>query len=114
FYHGRGCSRCNRTGFHGRTGVFELLELDEPLANTLRSGDSEAFAREARRQRGFRSLVLNALDYAVQGTTALSEVLALSGQVEDLKIGPVDPLVPDVRGLTESLDRAPSRPNASH
>jgi MSHA biogenesis protein MshE len=114
FYRGRGCSRCNRTGFHGRTGVFELLELDEALANTLRSGDSEAFGREARRQRGFRSLVLNALDYAVQGVTALSEVLALSGQVEDLKIGAVDPLVPDVRGLTDSHERAPPRPTPSH
>ena len=114
FYRGRGCSRCNRTGYHGRTGVFELLELDEELANTLRSGDSEAFARQARRQRGFRPLVLNALDYAVQGVTALSEVLALSGQVEDLKIGLVDPLVPDVRPLTDQHGRVVPRPNPSH
>ena len=99
FFQGRGCSRCNRTGFYGRTGVFELLELDEELANTLRSGDSEAFGREARRQRGFRSLVLNALDLAVQGDTALSEVLALSGQVDDLKIGDVDPLLPDLLAM---------------
>jgi MSHA biogenesis protein MshE len=114
FYEGRGCSRCNRTGFHGRTGVFELLELDEELANTLRSGNSEAFARQARRQRGFRSLVLNALDYAVQGDTALSEVLALSGQVEDLKIGEVDPLLPDMRVLNAARDRVAPRNPANH
>ena len=114
FHHGRGCSRCNRTGYHGRTGVFELLELDEELANTLRSGDSQAFARQARRQRGFRPLVLNALDYAVQGITTLAEVLALSGQVEDLKIGAADPLVPDVHALTDQHGRAAPRANASH
>jgi len=114
FFQGRGCSRCNRTGFHGRTGVFELLELDEELANTLRSGDSDAFARQARRQRGFRSLVLNALDYAVQGDTSLSEVLALSGQVEDLKIGEVDPLLPDMLAMNVARGHAAPHSPASH
>jgi len=114
FYSGRGCSRCNRTGFYGRTGVFELLELDEELANTLRSGDSEAFARQARRQRGFRSLVLNALDYAVAGDTALSEVLALSGQVDDLKIGTMDPLVPGIVAHNAGVGLDAPRAPASH
>ena len=114
FYQGRGCSRCNRTGFYGRTGVFELLELDEELANTLRSGDSEAFGREARRQRGFRSLVLNALDLAVHGDTALSEVLALSGQVDDLKIGEVDPLTSELLAMNKARGHAASPNPASH
>ncbi|MDZ7670260.1 MAG: GspE/PulE family protein [Gammaproteobacteria bacterium] len=84
FSRGRGCNQCNQTGYFGRIGVFELLEFNEDLANCLRAGDAGAFARQARAQPGFRPLVLNALDYAVNGDTTLSEVLALSGQVEEL------------------------------
>ncbi len=90
FFQGRGCARCNHTGYYGRIGVFELLEMDETLANALRSGSGETFARLARQQRGFRPLVLNALDYALQGVTSLAETMALSGQVEDLKIDGVE------------------------
>ena len=80
----KGCSRCNHTGYFGRIGVFELLEIDEQMANALRVGDSELFSRCARGHVGYRPLVLSALDYAMAGETSLAEVLALSGQVEDL------------------------------
>jgi MSHA biogenesis protein MshE len=90
FKAGRGCNRCNRTGYYGRIGVFELLELDEDLANCLRSGDPIGFARRARGQRGYRPLVLNALDYATAGQTTIAEVLALSGQVEELRLQGAD------------------------
>ena len=86
FRAGTGCNRCNQTGYRGRIGVFELLELKENLANCLRAGDAVGFAEMARRQPGFRPLVLNALDYAVAGETSIAEVLALSGQVEDLQV----------------------------
>ncbi len=115
FFAGTGCSRCSRTGFNGRRGVFELLELTEDLANALRVGDSDTFSRSARLQPGFRPLVLNALDYAIAGETSLSEVLALSGQVEDLKIEGVDPLATDTFRLSAESARADSaRPPASH
>ena len=86
FYRGRGCNHCNQTGYRGRIGVFELLELNEDLANALRADDAVGFATRAKHQAGYRPLVLSALDYAIEGHTAISEVLALSGQVEDLKI----------------------------
>jgi MSHA biogenesis protein MshE len=86
FMQGRGCNRCNRTGYFGRIGVFELLELNEELANCLRQDDAVGFAEKSRRQPGFRPLVLNALDFAIAGETSLAEVMALSGQVEDLKL----------------------------
>ncbi|MCZ6890348.1 MAG: GspE/PulE family protein [Gammaproteobacteria bacterium] len=80
----KGCGHCNETGYLGRIGVFELLELNEELANTLRAGNSEEFARMARDRPGYRPLVFSALDYALNGDTSLAEVFALSGQVEDL------------------------------
>ena len=66
--------------------MFELLELNEDLANALRADDAVEFARQAKRQPGYRPLVLNALDFAIAGRTSIEEVLALSGQVEDLKL----------------------------
>lgn len=86
FVAGRGCNRCNRTGYYGRIGVFELLEMTEELGNALRRDDAVAFSELARRQPGYRPLVANALDFAIRGETTIAEVLALSGQVEDLII----------------------------
>ena len=86
FYRGVGCNHCNQTGFHGRIGVFELLEINEELANALRRDDAMEFAELAKAHPSYRPLVLNALDFAIAGDTALSEVLALAGQVEDLNM----------------------------
>ena len=86
FFVGKGCNRCNNMGYKGRLGVFELLELNENLAGSLRAGDAAEFTQLAHRQPGYRPLVLNALDYAIGGQTSLAEVLALSGQVEDLGV----------------------------
>ena len=85
FRKGSGCSHCNHTGYYGRLGVFELLEFNEDLSNALREADQQAFAALAAEQPGYRPLVLCALDMAIKGETSVSEVLALSGQVEDLQ-----------------------------
>jgi MSHA biogenesis protein MshE len=80
---GVGCPQCNNTGYRGRIGVFELLEIDFPLADALRRNDSSAFARAAREQNGFKSLSLCAFQYARQGITSINEVLRISGQVDE-------------------------------
>ncbi len=96
FVVGRGCNRCNQTGYFGRIGVFELLEMTEDLGNALRRDDAVEFAQLAREQPGYRPLVANALDFAIRGETTIAEVLALSGQVEDISLdsGEPDELLP--------------------
>ncbi|WP_272942927.1 GspE/PulE family protein [Idiomarina xiamenensis] len=83
FYHGRGCARCNHTGFRGRVGVFELLELDEAMMDCLRNNDAHGFTIAARRNRHYRSLAQAALTYAMTGVTSVSEVLYLAESVEE-------------------------------
>ncbi|MFU8876787.1 MAG: GspE/PulE family protein [Wenzhouxiangellaceae bacterium] len=83
FRHGAGCAYCSNTGYRGRIGVYELLEIDEPLAEALRRQDTSAFVAAARRQKGFRSFVLNALDYALEGITTIDEVIRLAGGVDE-------------------------------
>lgn len=82
FREGSGCNQCNHTGYHGRVGVYELLEIDYTLADALRRNDPAAFETAARAQKGYRSLVFNALDYAREGITTVAEAMRLSGMVE--------------------------------
>jgi len=82
FQEGTGCNQCNHTGYHGRVGVYELLEIDYTLADALRRNSPADFEHAARAQAGYRPLVLNALDYARDGTTSLSEAMHLAGLVE--------------------------------
>ena len=82
FQEGTGCNQCNHTGYHGRIGVYELLEIDYALADALRRNDPAGFENAARGQDGYKPLVLNALDYAREGITSLAEAMRLSGMVE--------------------------------
>ncbi|ATY79068.1 MSHA biogenesis protein MshE [Aeromonas veronii] len=81
YHKGRGCQSCNFTGYSGRIGVYELLELDQPMMDALRHNDAEGFAKAARQHEHYRPLALTALDYARQGITSVDEVLRLA---EDL------------------------------
>ncbi|MGL4932914.1 MAG: MSHA fimbrial ATPase MshE [Aeromonas sp.] len=81
YHQGRGCQSCNFTGYSGRIGVYELLELDQPMMDALRRNDAEGFAKAARQHPHYRPLALTALDYARQGITSVDEVLRLA---EDL------------------------------
>jgi MSHA biogenesis protein MshE len=81
FKHGAGCPHCNNTGYHGRIGVYELLEIDNNMADALRKNDAAAFSRAAHRQPGFRTLAQCAMDLAEQGITTIEEVMRLSGDI---------------------------------
>jgi MSHA biogenesis protein MshE len=81
---GRGCPHCNNTGYRGRVGVFELLELSEPMADALRKEDTAAFTHAAHNNPEFHTLAHNALSFAFDGITSLEEVLRLVGEMPDL------------------------------
>ena len=79
FRAGQGCAYCGNTGYRGRIGVYELLELDDALTDALRREDLEEFAQMARQRSSYRPLVQCALDYAREGITSLSEAMRLAG-----------------------------------
>ena len=84
FRHGVGCQYCNSTGYRGRVGLYELLELDGTLAEFLRAGDYTSFEQAASRQTSFRPLALSGLDAALQGATTIGEVIRVAGTLEDM------------------------------
>lgn len=81
---GNGCHQCNNTGYSGRIGVYELLEIDESLANALSREDNAAFVELARNKKDFIPLDRVAVAYARRGVTSLEEVLRISADVAAL------------------------------
>ncbi|SDS96796.1 GspE/PulE family protein [Pseudomonas oryzae] len=86
FVHGRGCHQCHNTGYLGRIGVYELLEIDAPLAAALRRNDPQAFIDAARAQPAYRPLAAAALDFALAGLTSVEEVLRVSASLSDERV----------------------------
>jgi MSHA biogenesis protein MshE len=78
---GRGCHHCNNTGYSGRIGIYELLEMDEAMISAMRENSAEGFAQAAKAHPRFRPLALCALDYARQGITSLDEVFRVSASL---------------------------------
>lgn len=91
-----GCHRCNNTGYRGRIGVFELLIVNDEMADALRRNDSSDFVKAARRSKGYQPLVVSALREAEAGVTSLAEVFIVAEQVDES-----DESVPDeiTRGM---------------
>lgn len=84
FYRGTGCYHCNNTGYRGRVGVYEWLELDEAMLIALRDQDHNAFVAAARANAQFKPMEEWALEYAVEGITDLSEVFKITIELNDL------------------------------
>jgi MSHA biogenesis protein MshE len=83
FLQGKGCEQCYMTGYRGRIGVYEILEMNEPMTQGLRNQDTNLFVQSAKQNKLYRSLAHWALDYACEGITSLAEVFRLIHQVED-------------------------------
>jgi MSHA biogenesis protein MshE len=80
FRHGRGCSHCNDSGYRGRVGVYEMLEMTENLADIAAQGDPAAFIRAAEQQMDGWTLRRYAVQLAIQGKTTVAEAMAISNQ----------------------------------
>ncbi|MCE7556637.1 GspE/PulE family protein [Aliivibrio fischeri] len=77
FQRGNGCQSCNLTGYRGRIGVFELLELDQPMMDALRANDAVGFSQKARQNLDYKPLLASAMELAMSGVISLDEVMVL-------------------------------------
>jgi type II secretory ATPase GspE/PulE/Tfp pilus assembly ATPase PilB-like protein len=72
---GRGCPRCANSGFYGRTGVFECLQVDEDYRQLIVDRSSQTALRRAAVERGMTTLQHAGCDVAEQGQTTLVEAM---------------------------------------
>ena len=77
-FRGAGCEACAHTGFRGRVGIFELMEIDEEIRKgILANADSSSLARSAR-ARGMRTLPEDGWRKVLAGVTTPEEVLRVT------------------------------------
>jgi type II secretory ATPase GspE/PulE/Tfp pilus assembly ATPase PilB-like protein len=76
---GEGCFECRNTGYLGRTGIFEIMPIDDALKNLIIGGaDSPEVKREAVKN-GMRTLRQSALRKLAEGVTTFEEVVRVTG-----------------------------------
>ena len=83
---GTGCQSCNGSGYRGRIGIFEILELDENMIDAMRSGNPQNFAHAALQSPNFTPLAESALQYLSEGMTTIEEVAKLVEDVSESQI----------------------------
>lgn len=74
FYKGKGCERCNMTGFIGRTLVTEIFLVDEKLESLISKNKDKTELNEYLKSKGYRNMFYDGLIKALNGITSLEEV----------------------------------------
>lgn len=81
FYKGRGCSRCNDTGYYGRIGILETLLIDDPVRNLImKKASSDEIKNYAIKEKQMMTLRDNAFENCMKGATTLEEVLRVTSE----------------------------------
>jgi type IV pilus assembly protein PilB len=75
FYYGAGCEKCNNLGFRGRSGIFELIVMDDELRDIISGGGSTDALRNHVRARGVEGLREAGLKALYNGLTTIEEVV---------------------------------------
>jgi MSHA biogenesis protein MshE len=83
FAKGAGCAYCNQSGYRGRMAVYELLEIDSALADSIRRGDLREFELTARSRPDYVSLATSAYDLAREGFTTVAEAIGVDSSLDD-------------------------------
>ncbi len=75
FFYGKGCDRCNNTGYKGRMGIYELLIMNETLREMVVNEVSLDEFRAACRKYGMRTLRETGLKAIHEGLTSIEEIV---------------------------------------
>lgn len=83
YSHGNGCSHCNGTGYHGRSGVYELLEMNNDLVDAANHHDTNHFIKLAREKMGGSTLRNQAMRLVLAKKTTVAEAMKISTQLDE-------------------------------
>ena len=76
---GAGCIRCRNTGYYGRTGIFEILPVDNAIRDLIERGEDFLKIKDMAIKRGMRTLRQSALRKLAEGVTTFEEVVRVTG-----------------------------------
>ncbi|MDH5535814.1 MAG: GspE/PulE family protein [Betaproteobacteria bacterium] len=83
YKHGKGCSHCNGTGYLGRLGVYEMLEMTRPVVEAADREDPGRFVEAARKQMAGKTLSREGARLVAAGKTSAEEAMRVSSQIDD-------------------------------
>jgi type IV pilus assembly protein PilB len=83
FFYGRGCDRCNNTGYKGRLGIFELVVMNDDLRDLISAGASTDQLRENCRKHGMQTLREAGLQAIHNGQTTIDEIVRETATDDD-------------------------------
>lgn len=81
-FRGRGCEACRHTGYRGRTGIYELLVIDDPVRNLIMQRANANMIKTNSVGRGMRSLLQAGAQKVLQGRTTPEEILRVTQESE--------------------------------
>jgi len=83
FSYGRGCAQCRGTGFRGRTGIFEILVVDDEIRRLVIGRQPACDIERAARAAGMRSLRMSGFEKIARGLVPIEEVLRVVAIAEE-------------------------------
>jgi len=78
FMKGKGCSHCNKSGYRGRMGIFELMFMTSQIREMTFKGEPTQNLRKMARKQGMRTLFEDGMIKALKGLTTIDEVLRIT------------------------------------
>ena len=100
FMKGKGCNHCNKKGYRGRMGIYELMTMTPQVREMAFKGESTQNVRKMARKQGMRTLFEDGMIKAIRGMTTIDEVLRITQR---------DDAGRDVRGSRRRREAAPRR-----
>ncbi len=73
-----GCPRCDGTGFKGRIGVYEIMEVSQPLKSIISKGGTAEDIKNKALEEGMSTLRMSATKYVLEGITSVQEMMRVS------------------------------------
>jgi type IV pilus assembly protein PilB len=83
-YKGKGCEQCGGTGYRGRVGLYELLEITPGVAEAIAGNKNTAEILSVARQEGMQTMFEDGLEKALTGTTTIEELLRSTSPPDDV------------------------------
>ncbi|MFC2149537.1 type II secretion system ATPase GspE [Candidatus Auribacterota bacterium] len=74
FYYGKGCKKCNNTGYRGRTGIYELLVISDPIREMILERAPSVVIRQKAIELGLKTLRDDGVEKIINGFTTVEEV----------------------------------------
>ncbi|MFZ2521891.1 MAG: GspE/PulE family protein [Minisyncoccia bacterium] len=83
FYFGEGCNVCQSLGFVGRTGIFEIINIDSEVRSAIFDSQPSSIILDLLKRKNVKSLKTSAFEKVVMGVTTIEEALRVTGYLSD-------------------------------